>query len=190
MNTVIVRMACRLLVFLPGFLSFFSGYAQVASTGKNFLGLQANIGWATTTLSNGAFYERIVFSKQNKEAGIKLGHTSRYKYGNLILFSGGSNVSRTDIKLTASGYVYPNKLKGNTGFFISGELGASMALWKTGKSSITQLQPVVEVGLGWKWPLGNKMSIRWANALVYLHPSQGQPYNDGIITTSGIALGF
>jgi hypothetical protein len=190
MYTVANQIRPRVLSLLSLFLVI-TVQGQTASTAKNFVGVQAGIGWATTTLTHGAFYERIVFSKGSKEAGIKLNHTGRYKYGNIILFSSSSEtVSRADLKFTATGYLYTNKLNVNTGFFLSGELGASMAFWKTENASITQLQPAVELGLGWKWALGNNMNIRWTNALVYLHPSELQPYGDGIITTTAIALGF
>ncbi len=175
------------------FLIFFVGNAQAQTTSpaRNFVGLHAGIGWSTFSLGNGASYERIIFSKKNKELGAKFSHTSRYKYGNLSLFySEFAGLSRADLKLTVSGYLYTNKLKSNTGFFILGELGTVTAFWKERSSSATQLLPVAELGIGWKWPIGDRMCIRWTNSIVNSIPAPWQPYTLGVVTSSTFALGF
>lgn len=190
MNTASNQITAR-VIFLLSFLFVMSVHGQTASTARNFVGLQAGIGWATYSLSNGACYERIIFSKENKELGAKLSHTPRYQYGNLSLFSSNfGDISRADLKLTASGYIYTNTSKLNTGFFVSGEVGTITAFWKTSGQSATQLMPVVELGIGWKWVIGDRMCIRWTNSIVNSIPALWQPYPLGVVSVSTVVIGF
>jgi hypothetical protein len=190
MYTVANQVMPRVLLLLS-FAVAIHVNGQTGSAAKNFAGVHAGIGWSTSSLSNGASYERIIFSKENKELGARISHTDRYKYGNLSLFySEFSGISRSDLKLTVSGYIYTNKHKLNTGFFVSGEVGTVTAFWKTNTSSATQLLPVVELGMGWKWSLGNRICLRWTNSIVNSGPLLLHPYPVGVATASTIAVGF
>lgn len=171
------------LVFINIFVIEHSAISQQHSA-KYFAGINAGIGWETTSIFSGESLECILVSKKNKELGIKVTYTNRYRFGNLILFSTGIDpTSTSEIKLDATGYLYTNRQAKNTGFFLAGEAGMVVAKWKVDNSRINYFRSGGGLGFGWKWILNDRFVLLFKNSLLYTSPS-------GVVSVSSLSFGF
>jgi hemolysin activation/secretion protein len=185
----IIAVACAFSVYIT------NASAQQVSPAKNFAGISGSILWNTTSIAAGVMAERILLSKKNTELSAQASYSFRHRFGNLVLlFSTPYDISSAETTLGIHGYWFTGKQKSNIGFFMSAGTGAIHSNWKytegtnAGKTAKNFVKPYGELGLGWKWPIGNTMALRWSNTIKWGTP---QPENGGaVITTSTLALGF
>lgn len=167
-----------------------SAIAQDSShTARHFVGLYGGIDLSQTSRFTGILYEYMAYRGKQKELGLKVSYTFPYLGGNLIWFEGDTNEpSSTTLGLTATGYLYTNPQKMNTGFFINAEAGLSGSGWQffTGLNHL--LRPIGGLGFGWKWITKKGQAIRWSNGMAY---AGGNMFSPATLTaTTTLSIGF
>lgn len=156
---------------------------------RHFVGLYGGIDLTQTSGYTGVMYEYMAYRGKQKELGLKVSYTFPYRGGNLIWFGEDANEPRSaTIGLTATGYLYTNRQKMNSGFFINAEAGLSGSGWQffTGLNHL--LRPVGGLGFGWKWITRKGQAIRWSNGLSYAGSNVFGPAT--LTATTSLSMGF
>lgn len=128
--------------------------------------------------------ERILHSKRNLELSIQGTHTFRHTCGNLILFSAPLyDFSSSETGLSVTGYLFTNRHKINTGFYIAGFGGAQLTnkFSKPYKDRYHSVLPAAEMSFGCKLRLSRHTAARL---------NCGAGFIGGFTSTATFALGF
>ena len=162
----------------------FASAQQQEKIPLNYPGAMAGIEWNTISGVTGVEYERILIVRDNITFGVKGTYIFKYKTGNMQLLSAPC----CDISSIASGLatanIFTSRNRYPSGFFFQAGagLGSKTREWEQGYKE-TRVRPAVEAGIGWLFPLGHGLAIKWTNTVTF-------PSKQAGITITRLAFGF
>jgi hypothetical protein len=157
---------------------------DLRGTPANYPGVLAGIEWNTISRMTGVEYERIIITRNNLTAGIKASYMFPYEKGNMKLFGTccGDIASVATALVTAD--LFTSERSFHSGFFLHAALGAGRKQYEwEAQRKVIQVRPAFEAGVGWLFPVGRRLAIKWTNTLTF-------PSRDGGITFTRLAFGF
>jgi hypothetical protein len=150
----------------------------------NYVGALAGMEWNTISGMTGMEYERIIISRKNLSAGLKVSYLFPYETGNMKLFGTccGDISSVVTALITADFFTSEESSQAGFFFHVALGVGGKKYEWDT-ERAILQVRPALEAGGGWLFPLGRQFAIKWTSTITF-------PSKEGGITFTRIAFGF
>jgi hypothetical protein len=184
----VLKMRHKYLLYLFGatFYTLSANYCygqEGENTPKNFPGLFGGVEWNSISGLVGIDYERILYIKNKVTVGAKGMYVFRYKQGNLQLINAPCCGSSSFIAAMGSVNYFTSKREDSKGFFLHSGLGVSFISYKESGIKGDRYTPAFEAGLGWLFPIGSNIALKWTNTITFATDNGG-------ITLSKVSIGF
>ena len=159
-------------------------YAQTTNDiPRNNAGVFAGIEWNSVSGLWGLQYERSLIQQDKLSIGAKALYVFRYELGNMKILGGGCCEYNQSVTLLANAACYTSPTGRPNRFYLQAGLGAGLNTYAYESLRRQSVFPAFEAGLGFKFPLNDRLNIQWHNSLLFLHKG-------GATTNTGVSLGF
>jgi hypothetical protein len=150
----------------------------------NFPGFVAGIEWNTISGVSGLEYERSLYFKKNIVIGVRGTYIFKYRTGNMQLLNRPCCEISGITTLMGTANIFTSTDRLPTGFFFLGGAGLGLKIREFEQGiKESRVTPAVEAGIGWLFPLGSGLGLKWSNTVTF-------PSKQGGITFTRLALGF